>query len=496
MSEYKRWIYILNDIEDYDLLDEGELFFDSENEILYLKSKSGYDIELNDSRIHAHIKNFDNPHRVTKDDLGLNRIPNAPLLSLKEFGIHINNENPHGITKEQVGLDIIKNYKFASNEDIINRAGDKYMSPSQIKYIVDERVSDQSDDEKIRISISTNTGSYIMSIRKRGSAFWTEGNIQIIDVGVYEYKLTSPGYYNKTGILKLDKDEDLYFDLDHNTGISFDRAKLDSTDDFVLAVSRSDQVYTWGNDYTSGSDGLSGIDNISIRHIHSHIDLFTIVYDNGEIYHWGTGINKYSFLNKIPKDIKYKSFVMNSRGCALLDIDGTLYCYGDPIFTDRAPTTGTFKQLHCNNSMFIVIDNNGNMIGWGEDNNNMLYRIPLGSYRYVSLTNTDAVAISSSGYVKKWGIDSDINVSDIPINEVSMVDINGGSIASLSSGGELTLGGHIKDLVPDSTIMGVYKNCLLPNPTTIVLINVDGGIEVYPKSISLLYTSKPTQNVF
>lgn len=76
----------------------------------------------------AHLTNFNNPHRVTKDQVGLGNVDNTadkdkPVSDATTKAIsdakaelntaltsHINNkENPHGVTKAQVGLDKVEN---------------------------------------------------------------------------------------------------------------------------------------------------------------------------------------------------------------------------------------------------------------------------------------------------------------------------------------------------------------------------------------------------
>ena len=143
MDNYKRWIYILNDDSKYDMIKDNELYYDPINKVLYIKSSNGYDIPITDERIYEHINNFNNPHFITKDDLGLSKIPNLRLTSISELKSHINNfNNPHNVTKEQVCLENVMNYNFATDEDVENRAEDKYISPRQVKNIIDNHLSD------------------------------------------------------------------------------------------------------------------------------------------------------------------------------------------------------------------------------------------------------------------------------------------------------------------------------------------------------------------
>lgn len=59
-----------------------------------------------------HEKRTDNPHKVTKSQVGLSNVDNAKQATKSEFDAHIGNKsNPHGVTKAQVGLGNVDNTK-------------------------------------------------------------------------------------------------------------------------------------------------------------------------------------------------------------------------------------------------------------------------------------------------------------------------------------------------------------------------------------------------
>lgn len=63
----------------------------------------------------AHVNNKSNPHAVTKAQVGLGNVDNAKQATKSEFDAHLNNKsNPHGVTKSQVGLGSVPNYPIAS----------------------------------------------------------------------------------------------------------------------------------------------------------------------------------------------------------------------------------------------------------------------------------------------------------------------------------------------------------------------------------------------
>lgn len=67
----------------------------------------------------AHIQNKNNPHNVTKQQLGLGNVTNVEQASKQDFNNHTTNRNnPHGVTKAQVGLGNVDNVRQASYESV------------------------------------------------------------------------------------------------------------------------------------------------------------------------------------------------------------------------------------------------------------------------------------------------------------------------------------------------------------------------------------------
>jgi len=110
----------------------------------------------------SHKNDFNNPHQVTKTQVGLGNVENFALASLTEatagalhnrymtplrvrqaidaqvkndFDIHVNNtNNPHNVTKAQVGLSQVENYPVAiKSEAEAGTANDRYMTPLRVK---------------------------------------------------------------------------------------------------------------------------------------------------------------------------------------------------------------------------------------------------------------------------------------------------------------------------------------------------------------------------
>ncbi|MCY8347586.1 phage baseplate upper protein [Bacillus haynesii] len=65
-----------------------------------------------------HVAKTDNPHKVTKAQVGLSNVDNVKQATKTEFDSHANNKsNPHAVTKAQVGLANVDNVKQASKTD-------------------------------------------------------------------------------------------------------------------------------------------------------------------------------------------------------------------------------------------------------------------------------------------------------------------------------------------------------------------------------------------
>ena len=74
--------------------------------------------KANQSDLTAHINNQNNPHSVTKQQVGLGNVTNVEQASKQDFQNHLNNRNnPHSVTKAQVGLGNVTNVEQASKQE-------------------------------------------------------------------------------------------------------------------------------------------------------------------------------------------------------------------------------------------------------------------------------------------------------------------------------------------------------------------------------------------
>ena len=74
--------------------------------------------KANQADLTAHIQNQNNPHNVTKQQVGLGNVTNVEQASKQDFQNHLNNRNnPHSVTKAQVGLGNVTNVEQASKQE-------------------------------------------------------------------------------------------------------------------------------------------------------------------------------------------------------------------------------------------------------------------------------------------------------------------------------------------------------------------------------------------
>ena len=79
--------------------------------------------KANQADLTGHIQNKNNPHGVTKQQVGLGNVINVEQASKQEFTAHTTNRNnPHGVTKSQVGLGNVINVEQASKQEFTAHA--------------------------------------------------------------------------------------------------------------------------------------------------------------------------------------------------------------------------------------------------------------------------------------------------------------------------------------------------------------------------------------
>lgn len=134
---------------------------------------------LGGTLVNAHANRTDNPHTVTKAQVGLGNVANYAVSTTAEaqagavdtsfmtplktaqaiaqlvgtsYAAHAANQlNPHNVTAAQVGLFNVQNYAIASQQDALTAtANDKYMTPLRTQQLVTQYVSVQLDGHAAR----------------------------------------------------------------------------------------------------------------------------------------------------------------------------------------------------------------------------------------------------------------------------------------------------------------------------------------------------------
>lgn len=93
--------------------------------------------KANQADLTGHIQNQNNPHSVTKQQVGLGNVTNVEQASKQDFQHHLeNHNNPHGVTKTQVGLGNVTNVEQASKQEFnahaTNRNNPHNVTKSQV----------------------------------------------------------------------------------------------------------------------------------------------------------------------------------------------------------------------------------------------------------------------------------------------------------------------------------------------------------------------------
>ncbi|MEH7724206.1 hypothetical protein [Bacillus velezensis] len=117
--------------------------------------KQNFDLKM-------HTLNTENPHHVTKEQVGLSNVINEEQATKEDFNIHLDDKkNPHAVTKSQVGLSKVDNVQQAAKIDFdahdadldrhITKDERSYWNSSdeRSKSFLAEHASNQSNPHKV-----------------------------------------------------------------------------------------------------------------------------------------------------------------------------------------------------------------------------------------------------------------------------------------------------------------------------------------------------------
>ncbi|WP_368223484.1 pyocin knob domain-containing protein [Bacillus velezensis] len=108
--------------------------------------KQNFDLKM-------HIQNNENPHHVTKEQVGLSNVINEEQATKVDFDSHLDDkENPHSVTKSQVGLSKVDNVQQAAKTDF-----DAHDADLDRHITKDERSYWNSSDERTKSLLAEHT---------------------------------------------------------------------------------------------------------------------------------------------------------------------------------------------------------------------------------------------------------------------------------------------------------------------------------------------------
>ncbi|AMQ66616.1 YomR-like protein [Bacillus phage Shbh1] len=101
--------------------------------------------------VDVHANNINNPHNVTKDQIGLSNVLNIEQAPKQELTNHVeDSSNPHNVTKDQIGLSSVLNYGIATRTEAEDGTiSTKYMTPERTRQAIASLESVKSVNNKL-----------------------------------------------------------------------------------------------------------------------------------------------------------------------------------------------------------------------------------------------------------------------------------------------------------------------------------------------------------
>lgn len=188
-----------------------ELIIDYVEGDLYIKSKDGSsEMHIASHRSIKHITDYNNPHKITKDKIGLGEVINVKQTSEEDFLKHLQDDNPHNITKTTIGLDKVRNYDVATVQDVIDARPDKYITPEILAKAVDEFGINIGKEFIVFFDVTPEEG--IVKIKIDGLEVL--GNTHVVTTGSYGYTVELDGYRKIEEVARISSDTTIKIDLE------------------------------------------------------------------------------------------------------------------------------------------------------------------------------------------------------------------------------------------------------------------------------------------
>lgn len=308
-------------------------------EINRIVGEANTDIASRDTAVDTHSENTNNPHSVTKAQVGLGNCDNTsdadkPVSTAQQTAISANTtsinthtgdtDNPHSVTKAQVGLGNCDNTSDADKpvstagqtaldqkldkadvaNDLTTDDATKALSAKQGKILNDNMPS--AYGKSIDVSYVSATGELTIILKDENSNVLTTKTVDL----PLELLLASSGSYYASGVI--------YLKLANGTFINIDVA------DLVAVYTADGQTISLSNDgqFSISTTYKSKIDDAyEVKHSHSNKDLLD-TYEQTETDLASAVSNKHTHSNKTTLDNTTAAFT-TAKDTALSNVTKT-----------------------------------------------------------------------------------------------------------------------------------------------------------------------------
>ncbi|MCY9099473.1 hypothetical protein MOE49_10455 [Bacillus inaquosorum] len=300
-------------------------------------------METQNFELKSHTEDINNPHKVTKTQVGLDKVLNVTQASKEEFDIHTSNiENPHNVTASQIGLSNVLNEKQATklefDNHVNNTSNPHSVTKEQIglgnvtnveqasKINFDNHTLDTSNPHKVT---SGQIGlDKVLNVEQASKTeFTTHVNDAIKHVtGAERTK------WNAGQLLKITKDDGTFL------------VRIEDTDDFLSKIVQAGR--TFGTFYSTGK-ATNSPSTASTRGMFH----FTSLDSNG--------LGTFGYVVAIDyKNKMYTNYLDLNQGWSgwkrSLDTDDLLYSYAN-ITLKNGATAGTRTPSYSKNGGVLLL---------------------------------------------------------------------------------------------------------------------------------------------
>ncbi len=319
----------------------------------------------------THEKRDDNPHGVTKAQVGLSAVQNYPVATqtesetgasntrymtplrtkqaidkqaIKPLQDHVGDTgNPHNVTKAQVGLGQVQNYAVASEEEAADgTSNEAYMTPARTRHAI-EQIANQSSgahagrtDNPHNVTIEQVGGYSTTAIDQKLEDL--DGNVVAKDTNAFGGKTAAEWSAELDGTQST---SDLILLLDER---------------FMTA---STQIGSLEAPEFQDPVGVPVIDHLAAG-LHSH----AVVFNNGEV---NFSISSDDYVDFGTDDMTgITSVAIGETAVYVAFQDGTLKGYGSRAHPTPTLGSGTVLRLYAGKDAAVAMLTDNTLVAWGD----------------------------------------------------------------------------------------------------------------------------------